>query len=143
MALACYGELGGGAEVRLGGDLVQDGRERRDISWRRLVLGGLFDGSDVDDVRWQWFRRRLGRWSELRRALEELLQRNLAVVIDVLHLLFVDRVVFARACEVIVAVVAQDDDLAVLAKLPTSPLAGDAVGLVSPVGVVPSQRIVR
>ena len=145
MALACGRELWGRAEVRLGGDVVQDGRERRDISRRRLVSGGLFKGADAGNARWRWQARLDGleRRAKLRRVVDELLVAPLAVGVDILHLLFVYRHVPARASKEFVAVVGQDDELAVLAELPAAPLAGDAVGPVSPVGVVPSQRIVR
>ena len=111
MVLACDGELGGGAEGRLGGDLVQDGRERRDISRCRLVLGGLFEGSDVDYVCWRWrvdlreLRRRFRRRSDRRRFCKELNVTPLAVAIDVVYLAFADHDVLARALEEFFAVV--------------------------------------
>ena len=144
MALAWFQE-GGRAKLWFGQDVGEYRRERRVVTRRRLGFGGFGLRGRVDNARWRWRARwgGLRRSSELRRVFEELLEGPLAVPVDDLDFLFVDHVVFASAFEVIVAVVAHDGDLAVLAELPTSPLAGDAVGPVSPVGVVPTRRIVR
>ena len=146
VALAWFQE-GGGAKLWLGPNLVQDDRERRDISRHGLMLGGLFEGSDVDYVRWRWrvdlldLRRRLWRCSERWRFCEELGVTPLAVAIDVIHLAFADHDVFARALKEFFAVVGQHGQLDVLAKLPgTEP---DVALSAFPILVGPFRRIVR